>query len=257
VHKWFYFSLKKRFADSREIPLACSFQTECINQTLDNMKKKILLVTMLGAACIAASAQTLTVGPKAGINVSTLTNLEDLKPKAGFTAGGFLVYSFIENFGVGLDVLYSKEGAKYRYEISDGSNMVKYQYKADLNYLRLNVPLTYFFCKKENSLRPKIYAGPSLAFLLSAKNKSEVISASGNDVSAEEGTTTVTDNYKGTDFGALAGAGFNYKLAEATWLNFDASYHIGATDIPKDPEEGSDAVKNTGFAFTVGVGFGF
>ena len=221
------------------------------------MKKKILAAIVCVAAAFSVQGQTLTVGPKAGINLSTLTNLQDVKPKVGLTAGGFLVYSFIENFGVGLDALYSKEGAKYVYEMGDGTDMVKYKYKADLNYLRLNVPLTYFFCKKENSLRPKIYAGPSLAFLLSAKGKSEVISSNDNSVVTAEGTTTVTKDYKGTDFGAIAGAGFNYKLAEATWLNFDASYHIGSTDIPKDPAEGADPVHNTGFAFTVGVGFGF
>lgn len=219
--------------------------------------KKILLVALLAAVCSSVQSQTLTVGPKVGLNVSSLSNLEDHNPKVGFTAGGFLVYSFIENFGVGLDVMYSREGAKYVYVFDDGEDMVRYRNNIALNYLRLNVPLTYFFRDKENAFRPKIYAGPSLAFLLSAKNKSEVVAAGNNSSVSSEGTKTVTDDYKGIDFGALAGAGFNYKLSEAIWLNFDAAYHIGATDIPENRLSGTDPVKNRCFVFTAGVGFGF
>jgi len=221
------------------------------------MKKKILFVALLAVAGSIAKGQTLTVGPKAGVNISRLTNLEDLQSKTGFTAGGFLVYSFIENFGVGADLLYSGEGAKYVYLVNDGNNTTRYQYKVSLNYLRMNVPFNYFFCKQENAFRPKIFAGPSLAFLLSAKNKSELISASDNSATVVTGTKSVTGNYKGADFGALAGVGFNYKLAEETWLNFDAAYHIGGTDIPKNPPAGADPVHNTGIALTLGVGFGF
>lgn len=209
------------------------------------------------AACITVRSQTLTVGPKVGVNVSTLTNLEDLKAKSGLTAGGFLMYSFIEHFGVGVDLLYSREGARYVYQVTDGNDELRFQYKADLNYLRLNVPLTYFFCKQEHAVRPKIFAGPSLAFLLSAKNKSELISSTENSTTVSEGTTTVTDNFKGTDFGALAGAGINFRLSDAIWLNLDAAYHIGATDIPKDPQPNGDPVHNQGMAFTAGFGFGF
>ena len=186
-----------------------------------------------------------------------MTNLNELEAKVGLTAGGFLVYSFIENFGVGLDVLYSQEGAKYVFEIENGNESVKFENKANLNYLRFNVPLIYFFRSQENSFRPKIFAGPSLGLLLSAKHKSELVSGNDDDLLIAEGTQDVKKNYKGTDFGALAGLGFNYKLAEATWLNVDASYHIGATDLPKDPDSGDDPVKNTGVALTVGVGFGF
>jgi hypothetical protein len=220
------------------------------------MKKKFLLAAVLVISCIAAKSQTLTVGPKLGINVSSLLNLEDHNPKVGFVAGGFLVYSFIENFGVGLDMMYSREGAKYVYIVDDEENVTRYRYNIDLNYLRFNVPLTYFFRDKEDAFRPKIYAGPSLAFLLSAKNKAEIISSTDNSLTVEK-NQTVTDNYKAADFGALAGAGFNYRIAEATWLNFDAAYHIGGTDIPKNQPSESDPVKNRGFTFTAGVGFGF
>jgi len=220
------------------------------------MKKTILIMTILAASWATLQAQTLSVGPKAGLTVTTLTNLDDIKSRVGFTAGGFLVYSFVQNFGVGLDAMYSLEGAKYEFDYGSGSDMIRFSNKLDLNYLRLNVPVTYFFRLKQDNFRPKIYAGPSLAFLLSAKSKTEVISGSENALVDIDENRTVTDNYKGTDFGALVGAGFNYRLCEATWLNIDAAYHIGATDIPKDSEQ-EDPIKTRGFTFTAGVGFGF
>jgi hypothetical protein len=222
------------------------------------MKKKIILAALLVSNFAAVKSQTLTIGPRVGINISSLSNREDMKAKVGLSAGGFAMYSFVENFGVGIDALYSREGAQYVYEIKDGDDLTRYKYHDDLNYLRFNIPVTYFFRKKEDSFRPKIFAGPSLAFLLSAKNKSELISSTGNsNVTIRNSTMTVTDQYKRTDFGALIGAGFNVKLAEAIWFDFDAAYHIGAVDIPKNTLPGADPIHNQGFSLLAGVGFGF
>ena len=235
------------------LKVACTFCFVILNQTLSIMKKTILMMAIVMGTCFVMKAQTLTVGPKAGVNITKLSNLDDIKSRGGFTAGGFLVYSFIQNFGVGLDAMYSMEGAKYESDFGSGEDEVRLKNKLDLNYLRFNVPLTYFFRLKDDNFRPKIYAGPSLGLLLSAKSKTEVMSDPSNSVVDEK--RTVTGDYKGTDFGALVGTGFNYRLAETTWLNIDAAYHIGATDIPK--EERDDPVKTRGFTFTAGVGFGF
>lgn len=213
-------------------------------------------MAILMGSSIIMKAQTLTVGPKAGVNITSLSNLDDIKSRAGFTAGGFLVYSFVQNFGIGLDAMYSMEGAKYEYNFGSGEDQLRLKNKLDLNYLRFNVPLTYFFRLKPDNFRPKIYAGPSIAFLMSAKSKTEVVSNPANSPVEMDENSTVTSDYKGTDFGALIGTGFNYRLAEATWLNFDVAYHIGATDIPKDADH-DDPIKNRGLSLTAGVGFGF
>lgn len=214
-----------------------------------------MLAIQMGT-CFIMKGQTLSVGPKVGVNISSLSGLDDIKSRAGFTAGGFLVYSFVQNFGIGLDAMYSMEGAKYEYDFGLAGEEIRLENKLDLNYLRLNVPLTYFFRLKEDNFRPKIYAGPSIAFLMSAKSKTEVVSDPGNSGIEVDDNRTVTDDYKGTDFGALVGAGVNYRLAEATWLNIDAAYHIGATDIPEESDQ-EDPIKTRGFTFTAGVGFGF
>ncbi len=221
------------------------------------MKKQIILIATFIAISCAGMSQTLSLGPKAGVNISNLTNLDNLESKAGVTAGGFLMYSFVEHFGIGVDLLYSNEGAKYVFEVNDGNNESRYQFKADLNYLRVNVPFTIFFRKQEDAVRPKIFAGPGMAFLLSAKHKSELLASTPNSVTAFEGTSAATDKYNRFDIGVLAGLGINFKLAESVWLDLDASYHADAIDIVKNPPSGSDPVHNTGLAFTAGLAFGF
>ncbi|MEO8087719.1 MAG: porin family protein [Bacteroidota bacterium] len=221
------------------------------------MKKQIILIAAFFALSIVGKSQTFSIGPKAGVNISNLTNLDKLESKAGLIAGGFMMYSIIEHFGIGLDILYSNEGAKYVYEVNDGNDFTRYQFKADLNYLRFNVPLTIFLSKREHAVRPKIFAGPTFAFLLSARNKSELISSSNNAVSTLDGTKTVTDDFNRVDFGGLIGAGINFRLAESVWLDVDASYHADGIDIVKNPPSGSDPVHNVGLAFSAGLGFGF
>ena len=60
------------------------------------------------------------------------------------------------------------------------------------------------------------------------------------------------DVYRSTDFGGLIGAGFNYTLAERTWLNIDASYSSSFYSVV---DQTNTTNKNTGFQITAGVSF--
>ena len=53
----------------------------------------------------------------------------------------------------------------------------------------------------------------------------------------------------------MAGLGFNYKVGEKKWLNVDARYGMGASEIFKEDIPGMD-VKNSYISLTVGLGFG-
>lgn len=50
-----------------------------------------------------------------------------------------------------------------------------------------------------------------------------------SEIRSETGTTEVDskDYFEGFDFGLNTGVGFNYRLAEATWLNFGVAYTHG------------------------------
>ncbi len=194
--------------------------------------------------------QYFTIGPRVGINISNISGANNAESKIGLLAGGFFVYSFQEHFGVSADLLYSREGGKFDNTIYTANSTTKIKNDLALSYLRMPLQAAVFFGQYGNRLRPKVTLGPSIGFLLSAKNEKEgsnIIEQKSND----------KDNVKGVDFGAVVGAGLNYRLVEAVWWNFDVRYYIGASDINDKPGVlGNDALKNNGLSVSLGLGFG-
>jgi hypothetical protein len=173
-------------------------------------------------------AQKVTIGPKLGVNLSTLSDVDDAESRVGLHAGGFLVYSIVEHFGISLDIVYSQQGANSKTSNSE----------LHLDYIQIPLLANIFFNKYGDDFRPKIVVGPALGILASAK-----------------GQFVEKDDFNSTDFGIVAGLGFNYKVGEKKWLNVDARYGMGASEIFKEDIPGMD-VKNSYIAITVGLGFG-
>jgi hypothetical protein len=229
------------------------------------MKNKTIL---LFAACIISAkgyaqttsepfSQYFTVGPSVGVNFSNFDGVNNAESTTGLTAGGFFVYSFQEHFGVSAGLFYSSEGAEYTSSIIEPGITINNKLKTKLNYLRIPVLANVFFGQHGNIIRPKVFLGPSIGFLLSAETENEQSTiTNGGSIVTTNTTSDVKDNFSSIDFGAIIGAGLNWKLAEATWLNFDVGYYIGASDIRDNQPAGTDAVKNQGVSVKVGVGFG-
>lgn len=200
--------------------------------------------------------QFFTVGPRLGLNVSNLSGVNDIKAKAGLTVGAFMLYSFQEHFGISADVLYSMEGAKFTDLNNIGNVSTKTENNIALGYLRIPLLANVFFGEYGNRFRPKVSLGPSVGLLLSAKNKfKSVTNNSSTDVITIEDKDNVKNNFKSVDLGAVVGAGFNYRLAESVWWNFDLRYYIGATDINDRPLV-SNTIKNNSFSVCLGLGIG-
>jgi outer membrane protein W len=195
------------------------------------MKK---LLTLLFTICVfAAQSQNLTIGPKFGANVSTLTGVDDADFNTGLAAGVFLLYSTNVKLGIGLDAFYSEEGTD--------TKILDEEINLRLNYMRLNIPVSFFFRDIGDEFRPKVFIGPTLGFLMSA----EVENGSSVDVK---------DFYNSMDIGALVGLGFNNRITEKTWLNIDASYKYGFIEVRETAV--GDAQNNHGITISIGIGFG-
>lgn len=191
--------------------------------------KKVICV--LGVFCLfnlISQAQRVSIGPKVGVNFSTLTDVDEAESRVGLQAGGFLVYSIVEHFGVSLDAVYSQQGAN-----SKNSNN-----EVHLDYIQIPLLANIFFNQYGDDFRPKISIGPSLGILTSAK-----------------GTFVEKDDFNSTDFGIVAGLGFNYKVGEKKWLNVDARYGMGASEVFKMDIPEND-IKNSYFTLTIGLAFG-
>src|SRR5688572_1867406 len=140
------------------------------------MKKAITL--LLIACSMQVSAQDESqwkFGPRIGLNVANISEVNDAKSKTGLVIGGYGVYSFQEHFGVSLDLLYSMEGAEYEStETSTPNITTTTESSLTLSYLRVPILLNYFAGQLGNAVRPKIMLGPDLGFLLGVKDETDV-----------------------------------------------------------------------------------
>lgn len=200
------------------------------------MKNLLLLFAFLLGVHSLATAQEISLGPVVGINYATLSNApNNARGIIGANAGLTMVYSTEEHWGIGFDLKYSGEGM-----IVEQRGLTA---KTRLDYVRLPIKFYYFFNKFGDDFRPKIYAGPSFGMLVGGKTEGFT----------EIGTfkTNSTDYYERFDVGALIGTGFNYRIAPATWLNFDIAYAHGLSNIAK-----SGTARNRTVLASLGLAWG-
>ena len=184
--------------------------------------KKMMMIAAMMIAAISANAQNevgqITLQPKAGINISTITgDYNDKKAKVGLVAGVEAEYGISEKFGLAAGLLYSMQGC--------GFKETSYKYKLDY----LNIPIVaQFYPVKGLALK----AGVQPGFCLSAK----------------AGSAKIT-NKQSFDFSIPVG--LSYEISK---IVIDARYNFGVTKTFKDIQNWSP--KNSVFHFTVGYKFG-
>lgn len=178
------------------------------------------------------SAQTLSIGPMVGVNVSTIVADPTTKYLPGLSIGGFANYSIDSHWGLSGKLLYSQLGDKSK-TIDNHTR---------LHYIQLPVTGVYYFGNEGQKFRPKVFAGLYAGALLQANN------GNGDVVIQPDGSKAYND----FDFGGLAGLGFNYRLKSRTWLNVDAGFNRGFTDITKTSNTNYN---NLAFNLNVGVSF--
>lgn len=195
-------------------------------------KKIIFAVAVILMNMKLVSAQTLSIGPMVGVNVSTIVSDPTTEYLPGLALGGFANYSIDSHWGISAKLLYSQLG--------DKSKTVDNHTR--LHYIQLPVTGVYYFGDEGNKFRPKLFAGLYAGTLLQANN------SNGDVIKQADGQNA----YNNFDFGGLAGVGFNYRLKSRTWLNVDASLNRGFVDITKTPNTNYN---NLAFNLNVGVSF--
>ncbi len=100
------------------------------------MLKKITIISafIIGSISII-SAQTLSIGPVVGINISKFTENSNSKNLVGMSVGALANYSVNENLGLSAKLLFSQLGSKYT--INNATSR--------LNYLQMPISLVYYF----------------------------------------------------------------------------------------------------------------
>ena len=161
---------------------------------------------------------TITVQPKVGMNIATLTDGEDLDPRIGLAAGAEFEYQATDMFSITAGALYSMQGAK----VDDATWKLDY----------INIPIL-----------ANVYVAKGLAVKLGIQpgfnvNSSVKVKGSGVEVEADA-------EAKSFDFAIPVGLSYEYN-------NFvlDGRYNWGVTKVL----DGYEA-KNSVFQITVGYKF--
>ncbi len=199
--------------------------------------KKIVstFAILLSVTALSFAQENISIGPLAGVSIANLRgDITNNDWKAGATLGGFLNYSANSGLGVSGQVLYTQLGA----QVQNKTNDVR------LNYIQVPVLLTYFLGQPGNVIRPKLFVGPHVNFLLAAKDRN------GTDIYGEASNR----NYNAIDAGLTLGVGFNYRLKNKVWLNADARYGLGLVDISKT---NPNKLMNNNIGINLGVSFPF
>lgn len=189
--------------------------------------KKMMMIAAMMIAAVSANAQNevgqLTLQPKAGINISSITgDGEGKKAKVGLVAGVEAEYGISENFGIDFGVLYSMEGCRFKEDGMDKS--LKY----NLDYINIPILAQYYPIKGL-----AIKAGIQPAFNVRHK-------------ASYDGETADLDGIKSFNFSIPVGLSYEY----ASFV-LDARYNIGITKLVKDADQG----RNSTFSITIGYKF--
>ena len=194
------------------------------------------MIAAMMIAAVSVNAQNevgqITLQPKVGINISTMTGdiLAGKKAKVGFVAGVEAEYGIAENFGIDFGVLYSMEGFKLSAEdYINGSGNV------NINLDYINIPiLAQYYPIKGLAIKAGIQPG------FNVRHKA---SYDGDSVDLDH-------------FGIMDVKSFNFSIPVGLsyeYENFvlDARYNIGITKLFKDWEQG----RNSTFSITIGYKF--
>lgn len=205
--------------------------------------KKIVLFAALMVATLTANAQNevgqITLKPMAGINLATMTSLDDSKMRVGLVAGAEAEYGIAENFSITAGLLYSMQGAKGKRSLNvDNFGVVNTDITAKYDYLNIPI-LANYYVTKGLALKAGIQPG----FKVSSKLKAEY-SAGGQSLSVEE----TDDDVAGFNLAIPLGISYEYQN-----FVFDARYNLGVTKVYKD--NGDKTPKHSVFMFTLGYKF--
>lgn len=223
--------------------------------------KKFTFGLMLAAVMLFAAAplfaEGMMFGVKGGLNMANLTgdDVSNTKSRTAFVGGAFGSFSITEIFAIQPELLYAMKGAAL--DISD--------FDASLNLSYIEIPILFKVnLPTEGKIKPSLYAGPSISFLMSAEADSA-------------GTTTdIKDFAKSTDYGIIAGGSLGYQMGNGGLLFLEARYEVGLTSVAEKGamllgEDGEDLTEeelaalaevepdmiNSGFSIMVGYGFAF
>ena len=182
------------------------------------MKKFLLVAVMVLTSAMTFALQSvgsLTIQPKVGLNIASLTDFDDSDPRFGVVAGAEFMYQATDMVGLSFGALYSMQGAKYD--------------KATTKLDYINIPVL-----------ANVYVAPGFAVKLGLQPGFNVNSKF--KTKSNIGTVETDTDAKTVDLSIPIGLSYEFD-------NFviDGRYNWGVTKVAKNSD-----CKNSVFQITLG-----
>lgn len=205
------------------------------------MKKILPIVALVAISLTANAQQVFTIGPKAGVNFSTLSNVDKGEMLPGYYVGAVAEFKFAEKFSFQPELVYSSQGIKNIYSETLAGVSLNHHNHDKLAYINIPLLAKYYFTKGFS-----VELGPQFGLLLKATNKDEV-TTNGVEVNENRDFKNEVNSF---DFGI--GAGLAYDIAKGFFVN--ARYNLGLSNVGKSNQY-YDGSKNS--VTQLGVGYKF
>jgi hypothetical protein len=172
----------------------------------------------------------MAFGVRAGVNIANehanpIPSGSSVGSAIGFIGGGQLDVWFNSMWAFSGQLLYDQKGAALNFSQSIFGTTVTGTSTIKRNYIE--IPLTIKAQFGTGSVKPYVFAGPTIGILLSAS----VHSVANNGTNSSDTTEDAKSSYTSTDFGILFGAGATFAINPTTSLFVEASYDYGLSNV--------------------------
>lgn len=193
--------------------------------------------TLLGIICIVGSARaqgSIRVGMDGGLNFAKdyfSDNQSTYRVRTGVVAGGIIDLGISDLWHLQLEPRYIQSGRKESWVITgdDPTPLAIADLVFKLDYLE--IPLLLEAKMGAANIKPVLFAGPNIGFLLSGK-------ADWDGVDVRQfgfpQSSDVKDDYKSVNFSVDLGAGGEYRISEAISLLANVRFSSGLVHIRKE-----------------------
>lgn len=256
-------------------------------------RSTVLGVLLLAAFCLshgetAAQEKEFLFGGMVGATESRLTDLDGYRysftvPQfrnnrvtvtggesefnAGLTLGGWVFWNGSRNLGLQFGITYSQQGGKLRQSGSErvvdisirDSTLVQYdlEHTFETSYIRL--PLLARLQFPTNHVTPYLKAGPEIAFLTSAEQKTSgsysTPQISGSRLYVIDEKKDLEDSFRSTSIAFDVAVGAEFPIGRVAAL-VEFGYLLGLNDVSASTAQNfSNDVKNSVMSLCVGIQF--
>jgi hypothetical protein len=186
----------------------------------------------------ASQALSFGAGPLGGLNLgnAAVEDHDDTDARTGIAVGGRAEFGVSSPYSLMVEATYVQKGARFAVSAGPFGDI---DAEGDLDYLE--IPLLVKAKFGAPNAHAYVFAGPAMAFNLSAEGKFGSLS------------DTFKDEAANLEFAGQVGAGAAFKVAEFVFLTGDARYSHGLSDALEKPVGDIDDWMSRDIRFMAGL----